>query len=219
MTGADAATPSHPYQALAFDWGGVMTRGTFDSSAVTALARLLGINREELEPIYLGLMEGFEVGEHDMAGFHSRLSAATGSAATLTEFRSAFLGAVNERPAFYQLIASLPAGLRVGVLSNNVPELCDLVRTDPRLARVDTFVFSNEIGVRKPDAAAFAALSAALDTPPEATVFVDDNQDNIAACRALGFTGLLVDTPSAFAARWNATLPDILLPADFVTDG
>lgn len=206
-------------QAIAFDWGGVMTRGTFDSSAVIALADLLSTTPEALLPVYLHHMEGFEVGACDMEGFHARMSASTGTSSALAEFRTAFLGAVRERPAMYQLIGSLPAGLTVGVLSNNVPELCDVVRVDPRLARVDTFVFSNEIGVRKPQRAAFDALTTALGVPAEQTVFVDDNSDNIAACQALGFTGLLIDSPAEFAVRWRAALPDIALPPGLATDG
>src|SRR5690606_10741012 len=158
------------------------------------------------------LMEEFEVGAFDMAEFHRRFVVATGAETALDDFRATFLGAVKERPAMYSLIGSLPVGLRVGVLSNNVPELCDVVRDDPRLSRVDAFVFSNEIGVRKPRREAFDALTEALGTPPERTVFVDDNRDNIAACDALGFTGLLIDSPAGFAERWRMALPNILLP-------
>ena len=215
-----AGAQPHPprFEAIAFDWGGVMTRGTFDSSALIALARLAGTSPEDLQDEYLALMEEFEVGAFDMAGFHRRFIAATGASAPPDVFQAAFLGAVKERPAMYALIGSLPAGLRVGVLSNNVPELCDVVRDDPRLRRVDTFVFSNEIGVRKPRREAFDALTEALGTPPALTVFVDDNRDNIAACDALGFTGLLIDTPAAFADRWRAVLPSIPLPDDFAAD-
>jgi putative hydrolase of the HAD superfamily len=206
------------YAAVAFDWGGVMTKGTFDSSAVVALAALVGTTPEALDDTYLRLMERFEVGEYDLPGFHSRFSAATGTATPIDAFRAAFLGAVRERPAMYALIGSLPANLTVGVLSNNVPELCDVVRDDPRLSRVEAFVFSNEIGVRKPRREAFDALTAALGTPPELTVFVDDNRDNIEACTELGFTGLLIDTPAAFARRWRAALPSIPLPPGFAND-
>lgn len=217
MTGEDLHDPG-AFDAIAFDWGGVMTRGTFDSSAVVALAALIGTTPHAIEGAYMSLMEEFEVGAFDLEGFHARFSAATNSASDLDTFRSTFLGAVRERPAMYRLIGTLPAHYTVGVLSNNVPELCDTVRDDPRLARVETFVFSNEIGVRKPRTAAFEALAAALDVPPERTVFVDDNRDNIAACLALGFTGLLIDTPRAFAARWRATLPDAPLPEGFADD-
>jgi FMN phosphatase YigB (HAD superfamily) len=60
------------------------------------------------------------------------------------------------------------------MLSNNVPVLCDRVRDDPRTARIERFVFSNEIGVRKPDPAAFMALAEALQLAPHEIVFVDD---------------------------------------------
>src|SRR5690606_26942922 len=144
VTLEDAAPGARSFGAIAFDWGGVMTQGTFDSSAVVALARLLRTTPADLQSTYLDLMEGFEVGAFDMAGFHQRFVTATGVETPLDVFRTTFLGAVKERPAMYQLIGSLPAGIRVGVLSNNVPELCDVVRDDPRLGRVDAFVFSNE---------------------------------------------------------------------------
>ena len=199
-------------RAIAFDWGGVFTEGTFDSSAHARLAKLHGLPAATVEPHYLHLMEAFEVGAYDMAEFHRRFQAAVGGASSLPDFRAAFLGAVRERPAMYELLASLPDSIKTGMLSNNVPELCDLVRDDPRIRRMQAPVFSNEIGVRKPERAAFDALCEALDLPPDAIVFIDDNAANIAACNALGFEGLLIDDLPSFAARWRATLPQLALP-------
>lgn len=201
------------FDAIAFDWGGIFTVGTFDGTAAGNLSRATGLERQYLEPIYLRLMADFEVGAFRMPGFHQRFCEATGTSLSLDEFRRVFLGSVHERAAMFDLIKAIPEGYTVGMLSNNSPELCDLVRDDPRNARFDSFVFSNEIGVRKPAAAAFAALTEALGVPPSRTVFIDDNADNIAACEALGFTGLLLDEPRAFAARWRAALPELPLPA------
>lgn len=202
-------------KAIVFDWGGIFTEGTFDSNAHARLADLHGLSAAEVLPHYLHLMEEFEVGAHDLAEFHRRFQAAVGRTSDLGEFRATFLGAVRERPAMYDLLASLPDGMTLGMLSNNVPELCDAVRDDPRMARLSAFVFSNEIGARKPHREAFDALTAALDLPPEAIVFIDDNAANIAACNALGFQGLLLDDLSGFAARWRAALPHLPLPAAF----
>ena len=202
-------------EAIAFDWGGVFTEGTFDSTAHARLAELHGLPAAAVEPHYLRLMEEFELGLIDLPEFHARFQAAVGGASNLAEFRATFLGAVRERAAMYDLLASLPADLTVGVLSNNVPELCDLVRDDPRMRRVNAFVFSNEIHARKPDPAAYAALSAALNLPPSAILFVDDNPVNVAACRELGFVGLLLDDIPGFAARWRAALPGLPLPTAF----
>ncbi len=202
-------------QAIAFDWGGVFTEGSFDSSAHARLAELHGLPAAEVKPHYLRLMEDFEVGAHDMEEFHRRFQAAVDRTSGLEEFRATFLGAVRERPAMFELLASLPTGLPLAMLSNNVPELCDQVRDDPRMAKLTTFVFSNEIGVCKPQKKAFDALCAALDLLPEEIVFIDDNEANIAACQALGFTGLLIDDLPRFAGRWRTLLPNLPLPEGF----
>ena len=196
-------------RAVAFDWGGVFTEGTFDGRAVQALASLLGRSEDDVAAAYYPLMEHFEIGAFDLPVFHRRLLRELDVETDLVAFRTTFLGAPRERPAMFELLAGLPGHYAVAMLSNNVPELCDRVRADPRMARIERFVFSNEIGVRKPDARAFAALGEALALPPEATVFIDDNAGNVEACRALGYHGILLDTPAGFAARWRAHLPEL----------
>jgi putative hydrolase of the HAD superfamily len=213
----DAPREARPVRAIAFDWGGVFTVGTFDARAVRALATLYRLDERTVSARYYPLMEEFEVGAFDLPGFKARLEAALAGTdaashpvdADLAAFRSAFLDAPVERPAMYALLAAVPRGYTVGMLSNNVPELCDRVRGDPRMARVERFVFSNEIGARKPDPAAFAALSAALAVPPGDTVFVDDSEANIAACTELGYRGLLLDSEAEFGTRWRRALPEL----------
>jgi len=223
-------------RGIAFDWGGVFTVGTFDGRAIARLARLYGVDEALMRPRYLELMELFEVGGFDLPTFMARLSRAIAGAAAGAPgrtpdapnggvdegaFREAFLGAPLERPAMYALLAGIPEGTVVGMLSNNVPVLCDRVRDDPRAARIERFVFSNEIGVRKPDPAAFMALAESLLLPPHEIVFVDDAPRNVDAARALGFQALWLDTPATFAARWRATLPTLasLVDGPSWTDG
>ncbi len=177
---------------------------------MVALARLAGLDPRAFEPTYLSLMADFEAGAFDMEGFHARFREATGAHPELPEFRAAFLGAVRERPAAYELVAALPDGVKLGFLSNNVAELCDLVRDDPRLARAHAFVFSNEIRVRKPDPAAYAALLEALGEDSGDVVFVDDNAVNVAAAEALGIVAVLLD--AEFPRRWREAVPGIELP-------
>ncbi len=196
-------------KAIAFDWGGVFTVGTFDGRAIERLAALFDVSVARLRPEYLHLMEVFEVGGFDLPTFHTRLATALGREVGEAEFRAAFLDAAVERSAMYALLAGLPDEHAVGMLSNNVPLLCDRVRDDPRTARIERFVFSNELGVRKPDTSAFMALAEALQTAPAQTVFVDDAVANVEAARALGFHALLLDTPAGFAERWRTTLPDL----------
>ena len=204
--------------AIAFDWGGIFTRGTFDSGAIVDLAKLIGVSADFLEPRYLRLMAEFEVGAFDMAGFHLRFCEATESQPRLDRFEATFLGAVREREPMYALAESLNGRFKLGMLSNNVPRLCDTVRQDPRLASFAAFVFSNEIAVRKPHPDAFAALAGALALPPTEIVFIDDNDENIAAANQLGFRGLLLDDLPSFAQSWRELLPNVALPAGFEAD-
>jgi putative hydrolase of the HAD superfamily len=196
-------------KGIAFDWGGVFTVGTFDGRAIERLAALLDLPVGAVRLPYLEFMELFEVGAFDLPTFQGRLTAALGRDADEAAFRTAFLDAPLERTATYALLPGIPDEYAVGMLSNNVPVLCDRVRDDPRAARIERFVFSNEIGVRKPDPAAYMALADALQLAPHEIVFVDDAERNVVAARSLGFQALLLDAPDLFAARWRATLPDL----------
>lgn len=198
--------------AIAFDWGGIFTEDTFDSSAVRALATRSGKSEDHIAQTYFPLMEHFEAGAFDFATFSERFVQESGVSLNLPEFREIFLGAVHERREMFGVLAAIPGHYTVGMLSNNVAVLCDRVRDDPRMTRVEHFVFSNEIKVRKPDPAAFAALTEVLARPPEETVFVDDNEGNIAACEALGYKGLWLESYGGFAAAWKNLLPNLPLP-------
>ena len=203
---------SAPITAIAFDWGGVFTENTFDSSAVHDLAARSGLSEAHIAKTYFPLMAHFEAGAFNFDTFADRFIRESGVNLSPDAVQETFLGAVRERETMFRVLSSIPAHYTVGVLSNNVAVLCDAVRDDPRMARVEHFVFSNEIKVRKPNPAAFAALTQALGRPPQETVFVDDNADNIAACEALGYRGLLLESYGGFAERWQQLLPDLPLP-------
>jgi putative hydrolase of the HAD superfamily len=198
-------------KAIVFDWGGIFTENTFDSSAVKNLAALCHTTSDVIGKVYFPLMEEFEAGAFDFDMYYQKFVKASGFDLEAGTFRKTFLGSVKERSAMFDVLNAIPRDYIVGMLSNNVPVLCDRVRTDPRFARIDHFVFSNEIGVRKPDSRAFEHLSQAVDVPAQQTVFIDDNLDNIAACEKLGFIGIYLDTFKGFKERWERVLPAITL--------
>ncbi len=198
-------------KAIVFDWGGIFTENTFDSSAVKNLAVLCRTTPEVIAKTYFPLMEEFEAGAFDFDTYYQKF--VEDSSFMLDEgiFRKTFLGSVRERSRMFDVLNAIPKTYTVGMLSNNVPILCDRVRTDTRFSRIEHFVFSNEIGVRKPAPKAFEYLIEALGVPANQTVFIDDNADNIAACEVLGFTGIYLDTFEGFLERWKKVLPKIIL--------
>jgi HAD superfamily hydrolase (TIGR01509 family) len=195
-------------RGIAFDWGGIFTEGTFDADAVANLAVLCGVAEERVAETYYPLMAEFEAGAFGLDEFVARFQEESGLAFDPERFRATFLASGRERSAMYRVLAAIPAQYRVGVLSNNVAVLCDRVRDDERMGRVDHFLFSNELGVRKPVRAAYDALSSALELPPREILFIDDNGENIRACRDLGFQGIHLRDFAGFAEEFAKLVPD-----------
>jgi len=92
------------------------------------------------------------------------------------------------------------AGLRLGVLSNFSRELWTLLELQDLRRRFDAIAVSADLGVMKPELAAYHAILNMLNLPPEACLFIDDLPENIAAARSLGLHGVLFrDHPSCLA--------------------
>ena len=69
------------------------------------------------------------------------------------------------------------------------------------LRRFDALAISAEIGIMKPDAAAYQAILAMMQMEAHTCVFIDDIPANIAAAQAVGLHGIVFeDNPSCLAA-------------------
>jgi putative hydrolase of the HAD superfamily len=79
--------------------------------------------------------------------------------------------------------------LRMGILSNSAPEH---ERYVVRFAgHFDAACFSHRTGYRKPDPAAYQLACAAVETPPERVLFIDDKERNVLAARKFGIHALV----------------------------
>jgi putative hydrolase of the HAD superfamily len=78
-------------------------------------------------------------------------------------------------------------GIKVGLLTNNVKEFGSAWRaTFPVDELFEVVIDSSEVGMRKPDPRIYLLTCERLAVPPAASVFVDDNRDNVEAARAVG---------------------------------
>ncbi|CAM3697686.1 HAD family hydrolase [Deinococcus frigens] len=176
---------------VAFDWGGVFTVGTFDGRSTQNVAERSGMPVEHVRDSYFRHVRQLEVGAWTLPHFWSVMQQETGVHLTYAEFEALYLGSIADHAPMYATLAALPAGVRVGLLSNNYPLVSDHLRADPRFSRFDALVFSNELGHKKPAPESFAALETAMERPATQTAFVDDVQENIDAAKAAGFHGIL----------------------------
>jgi epoxide hydrolase-like predicted phosphatase len=92
-------------------------------------------------------------------------------------------------------------GLRVGLLSNFSADLRAMLAQQDLLQRFDAVAISAEIGVMKPDAAAYRTVLAMLGMAAPTCVFIDDVSANVEAAQAVGIHGIVFqDNPSCLAA-------------------
>lgn len=197
-----------PTRHVAFDWGGVFTIGTFDGRSTQNVADLSGVEVEKVRESYFRHVRQLEVGAWTLPLFWNVMQEETGVQLSYADFEALYLGSILDNLPMYTSLAALPAGVRVGLLSNNYPVVSDHLRRDPRFARFDALVFSNELGQKKPHADSFAALEQAMQHPASVVAFVDDVQENIDAANAFGFHGILYhhDHHAQFEAELAAWL-------------
>lgn len=185
-----AMTPKLQHH-VAFDWGGVLTIGTFDGRSTQNMADRTGVSVEKVRESYFRHVRQLEVGAWTLPQFWETMQQETGMTLPYSEFEPLYLGSIKDNGPMYATLAAIPAEVRVGLLSNNYPVVSDHLARDPRFGRFDAKVFSNEIGVKKPAPESFAALEQAMGLPAAQVAFVDDVQENIDAANAFGFHGIL----------------------------
>jgi epoxide hydrolase-like predicted phosphatase len=178
---------------LIVDFGGVLTTDVFASFRAFCDAEGLDPDtvrdRFRSDPEARRLLEALETGALAVAEFEPRFAA-------LLEVESErlidrlFAGMEPDAAMLDGVRAVRRAGIRTGLLSNSWG---DATAYDPALLEdlFDAWVISSEVGVRKPDPAAYELAAERLGLPPAACVFVDDLPGNLKPARALGMATVL----------------------------
>ena len=136
-------------------------------------------------------------GQIDEGEFWRRFLERTGAAGTLPE-ESLFVREYGRRWSVHQEVLDLVArlkslGLKTAVLSNTISAHVSHNAEKGLYAPFDVLVFSNEVGLSKPDPAIYRHTleQLRLAARPEGAFFVDDLEENVTAAQALGMQGIL----------------------------
>jgi FMN phosphatase YigB (HAD superfamily) len=123
------------------------------------------------------------------------------------EFWDAYCGTPNAELLAYA--RSLPKHVGRAALSNSVDGAREEEERRFGLSSVvDPISYSHEIGVAKPDAAAYATALSRMSTDPEHVLFIDDHQVSLDGAASVGIRGHLhTDNVSTIAA-----IEDFLAP-------
>ena len=189
--------------ALLFDLGGVLIR--LDWDAVFAhWARCSGADPAALRRRFAfdEAYERYERGEIDAARYFEALRSTLGieldDAQLEAGWNALFAGEVAETA---RLVAQAAARIPVHLFSNtNAAHHAAWSRDYARALRPFRRRFvSSEMGLRKPDRAAFEHVARELGIPPGRILFFDDTEANVAGARAAGLQAVHVRSPEDVA--------------------
>jgi epoxide hydrolase-like predicted phosphatase len=201
------------YQAVIFDFGGVLMR-TEDRGPRTQLAHSLGRTYTELEEVVFNGPTGLpaSLGELSAEQHWSSVAKTLQIAETqVPGFQDKFWGGDRMDSQLVDYIRSLKVHYRTALLSNAWTDLRAYLEKRWKIADAfDLMVISAEVGLAKPDQRIYQLVLERLQVPAQAAIFLDDVFENVEAARSVGLTG--IHFRSADQAR--AELEQILNGAD-----
>jgi putative hydrolase of the HAD superfamily len=198
--------PDHDIQAILFDFGGVLLQHS-DGIDHRAIESRFALQEGTLHRILYRdsrYME-FQVGKCTWDEWLGSIRAAAEEhvGARASDVMRAFQEAANElNPDVMGLVRRLQGRYRTGIISNTIPGMEARIRQQfPEfLDLFEVRIGSGDLGVAKPDAEIYLHAARALDVPPEACVFTDDNRGFAEAAREVGMHGFHFTGYDRFAA-------------------
>jgi HAD superfamily hydrolase (TIGR01549 family) len=190
-------------QALLFDLGGVLLDVDF-SRAIKAWAPYSSLSLDglkqafKIDPHY----ERHERGELDAGEYFDHLASTLRLSATRDEVEqgwNAIFGGEIARTR--RLVESVRRSIPCYVFSNtNAAHQVYWSRQYPEVvAAFDRIFTSHEIGLRKPERAAYDHVCRAMGVPAASVMFFDDLPENVSAAREAGLQAVLVRSPDDVA--------------------
>lgn len=190
--------------AVVFDFGGVLVE--WRPEVILARHYADAARRERARREIFAHPDWLEVDRGTLADAQAleRFAARTGEPVeAMVALLETVRGSLDPKPDSVALLRELVAR-RVPVygLSNmSVPTFEWLRARHDFFGLFDGIVISAAIRLAKPDPAIFAHLCTTYGLAPEATLFIDDTEANVAAARALGFAALRFETGAGLAAE------------------
>lgn len=197
---------SKRFEAVIWDFGGVITSSPFDAfnryEAANALPHDLirRINAADPDANAWALLERDEI---DAAGFDAMFAAE--AARMGFDVRGAAVLALLSGDVRPRMVAALDicraAGLRLGCITNNAKvgsgagmsgDAAKSAAVEAVLARFEAVIESSKAGIRKPDPRIYALMCETLGVAPAACVYLDDLGINCKPAAAMGMTAIKV---------------------------
>jgi glucose-1-phosphatase len=166
-----------------------------------------GLEGEEVERRLAerGLFEAVNRGRLDAAGIHREVCRALALDVDMDEFAALWSCHFTVNEPILPLVEQLVGRVTLVLLSNtNALHTACLRPRLPVLERFDHLLFSNEVGLVKPERQFFETALTRAGAEPEQTAFFDDFPEFVDAARALGIHGYVFRNTGEFAGHLRA---------------
>jgi len=184
-------------KAIGFDFGGVIGGGPNIGHEFTkASADLLGVTTEVWRKVYFSINNLINTDKKSKRDFWLHFLKEFNQTDKIDQVLAQDLAMAKRYLVVNQQIISLidqfrERGYKVGLLSNASGEVANNIKTLNLAGHFDSFLFSAEIGVQKPDIAAFEYLAKSLGADLADLIFIDDAEPSLKTASQAGFTPIL----------------------------
>jgi len=191
-------------KAIGFDYGGVVGGDPSLGKYFTEQnAKLLGITPEEWHQVYFSMNHLLNTGATpDKVDFWRQFLNHFDQVDKLDQVLSLDNELSNKYLVINKDVIALidqlrRANYKTGLLSNATGEVGNKIKNLNISHHFDSFLFSADIGLQKPDPLAFAALARSLEVEVAEMIFIDDAKNSLKTAQECGFTPILFkDVPN-----------------------
>jgi putative hydrolase of the HAD superfamily len=191
------------YEAVLFDFGGVLTTPVWDSFA--AYCRSEGLEPDAIKRLFredpeaLAELRRLETGEIGESEFERRFGPRLGLSDPNGLIDAMFSG-MRPEPSMVEAVRALRrAGLKTALVSNSWS--VDHYDRELLAELFDQTLISGELGMHKPQPEIFELAAQRLEVEPRSCIFVDDLRENCEGAEAVAMTAVRHRTPEETIAR------------------
>lgn len=190
--------------ALIFDLGGVVVEIDF-RRVFTRWAAYAGVSPESIAARFTidGAYSAHERGEIDAAAFFDAMRCMLGIDISDAQFQEGWNAVfVDEMQDIRGLLQQARELLPLYLFSNTNMMHKQFFLNEYRevLSPFSELFISSDLGLRKPDTAAFRAVAEHIGAPPQRLVFFDDTMENVLGAREAGLKAFHVRSTAEIAA-------------------
>lgn len=183
-----------PIRAIIFDWGDVLSKSCVRTILRDTAARF-AIPETEILRAYIDTAPAYELGRLSSSDFVQSFLQRLGSGFHIDPESVLELPVRSWTEPDLDMIAlaeKVHRQFKTALLSNNIREVVEKIRAKLDLSHLfDVVVFSNEVGLRKPDPQIYNLCLSLLSVSAQEALFIDNHENLCKGAEAVGIKALL----------------------------